>query len=139
MHWQTVLAGPRQRIWYAEGQVKPAPLLPSAAVQAVVVLNYDEGSDGKGRSAMRHQMDLVLHTDSRTLALAARLFGASAPRLAEQYVGQMEMFFGALAWYLSEHPDKARALFERLGRAAAGAQGPRPAGPPQPPAAGGNG
>jgi hypothetical protein len=34
--------------------------------------------------------------------------------MAEEYVGQMEMFFGALAWYLTEHPDKAMVLFEGL-------------------------
>jgi hypothetical protein len=127
MHWQTVLDGPRQRVWYAEGQVRPAPLLPAALVQAVVVLHVAEGSDAEGKSALRHQMDLVIHTDSRALALAARLFGGSAPRLAEQYIGQMEMFFGALAWYLSENPDKARALFEQLHRPA----GASPAAPLQ--------
>src|SRR5262249_26576742 len=114
VHWETVLRGPHQRIWYAEGEVKPAPLLPAASVRAVLVLHYAEGHDSEGHPAMRHQMDLVLHTDSRALALAARLFGASAPRAAEQYIGQMEMFFGALAWYLSENPTRARALFDQL-------------------------
>jgi hypothetical protein len=127
VHWETVLRGPHQRIWYAEGEVKPAPLLPAASVRAVLVLHYVEGIDGEGRPAMRHQMDLVLHTDSRALALAARLFGASVPRVAEQYIGQMEMFFGALAWYLSEHPARAKALFEQVQRAAGAApQGPHP-------------
>jgi hypothetical protein len=114
IHWLTVLATPRQRVWYAEGRVKPAPLLPSTAVQAVVVLQYVEGTDGTGRPALRHQMDLMLHTDSRALALAARVIGASAPHAAEQYMGQLEMFFGGLAWYLCENPDRARALFQAL-------------------------
>ncbi len=114
IHWDTVLRGPHQRVWYAEGQVKPAPLLPSAPVHAVLVLHHVEGRDGDGHPAMRHQMDLVLHTDSRALALAARLFGVAAPRAAEQYIAQMEMFFGALAWYLTEHPAKAKTLFEQL-------------------------
>jgi hypothetical protein len=114
LHWQTVLSTPQQRVWYAEGRVRPAPLLPAATVRAVVVLHCADGPDREGRSAVRHQMDLVLHTDSRALALAARLFGASAPRLAESYIGQMEMFFGALAWYLSENPDRAQALFQHL-------------------------
>jgi hypothetical protein len=118
VHWQTVLRGPRQRVWYAEGRVKPGVMLPSVPVQAVVVLNHQEGSDGGGRTAVRHQMDLVLHTDSRAVKMATRLFGASAPRMAEEYVGQMEMFFGALAWYLTQHPDKAAALFEELKRTA---------------------
>jgi hypothetical protein len=114
VHWQTIVRTGKQRVWYAEGRVKAGPLLPAVSLRAVVVLNHQEGSDGKGKPAVRHQMDMILHTDSRAVSLAARLFGASAPRLAEEYVGQMEMFFGALAWYLTEHPDKAAALFEEL-------------------------
>jgi hypothetical protein len=114
LHWDTVVQTAHQRVWYAEGQVRPAPWLPASTVRAVVVLHFAEGTDGDGRPAVRHQMDLVLHTDSRALALAARLFGASAPRLAEQYIGQMETFFGGLAWYLSENPDRAQALFDQL-------------------------
>jgi hypothetical protein len=129
IHWQTVLVSRRQRIWYAEGRVKPTPVLPATAVQAVVVLQYAEGTDGEGKPALRHQMDLVLHTDSRALALAARLLGASAPHAAQEYIAQMEMFFGGLAWYLSENPEKARALFAGLRRAEAPTQGrPAPAG-----------
>jgi len=81
-----------------------------------VVLNHEEGNDASGKPAVRHQMDLILHTESRAVSLATRLFGASAPRMAEEYVGQMEMFFGALAWYLTQHPDKATTLFEDLKR-----------------------
>lgn len=114
MHWQTVVRSGKQRVWYAEGRVKPGLMLPAVSVRAVVVLNHQEGSDGSGKPAVRHQMDMILHTDSRAVSLATRLFGASGPRLAEEYVGQLEMFFGALAWYLSEHPDKATALFEEL-------------------------
>jgi hypothetical protein len=128
VHWETVLRGPHQRVWYAEGSVKPAPLLPAAAVQAVLVLHHVEGHDGEGRPALRHQIDLVLHTDSRALALAARLFGVAAPRVAEQYIGQIEMFFGALAWYLTEHPAKARALFDQMQRSPGADAAP----PPQP-------
>lgn len=114
VHWQTIVRTPRQRVWYAEGRVKAGVMLPSVSVHAVVVLNHQEGTDGKGKPAVRHQMDMFLHTDSRAVSLATRLFGASAPRMAEEYVGQMEMFFGALAWYLCEHPDKAKPLFEEL-------------------------
>jgi hypothetical protein len=133
VHWHTVLRTARQRIWYAEGRVRPGLLLPSVPVQAVVVLNHAEGCDGQGRPAVRHQMDLVLHANSHAVALAARLFGASAPRLAEQYVGQMETFFGALAWYLSEHPDKATTLFEEIQRPQRGGVVPAGAITPSPP------
>jgi hypothetical protein len=116
LRWQTVLDGAHHRIWYAEGKVRGAPWLPAVTVRAVVVLLFADGEDGAGRTMMRHQMDLVLHTDSRALNLAARLFGSSAPRLAEQYIAQMEMFFGGLAWYLSDNPDRAQALFRQLGQ-----------------------
>jgi hypothetical protein len=129
VHWQTVLRTPRQRIWYAEGRVRPSLMLPSVPVRAVVVLYHQEGTDGGGKPAIRHQMDLVLHTDSRAVNLVTRLFGASAPRMAEEYVGQMQMFFGALAWYLTQHPDKAATLFEDLKRSA-GATSPNGSGAP---------
>src|SRR5579875_1031252 len=114
VHWRTIVRNAKQRVWYAEGRVKAGPMLPAVSIRAVVVLNYQEGSDSKGKPAVRHQMDLILHTDSRAVSLAARLFGASAPRLAEEYVSQLEMFFGDQAWYLSEHPDKAATLFQEL-------------------------
>ena len=114
VHWQTIVRTAKQRVWYAEGRVKPGVMLPAVSLRAVVVLNHQEGNDGNGKPAVRHQMDMILYTDSRAVNLATRIFGASAPRLAEEYVGQMEMFFGALAWYLSEHPDKAKTLFDGL-------------------------
>lgn len=114
VHWHTIVRTGKQRVWYAEGRVRAGALLPYVSLRAVVVLTHQEGSDGKGKPAVRHQMDMILHTDSRAVSLAARLFGASAPHLAEEYVAQMQMFFGALAWYLTEHPDKAAALFEEL-------------------------
>jgi hypothetical protein len=108
--WHTVARTPAQRVWYAEGQVKPGQLLPSAAVRAVVCLHHVEGRGPEGRPAIRHHVELFVQTDNRALALAARVLGASAPRLAEQYVAQVQTFFGALAWYLDEHPEQARAL-----------------------------
>ena len=41
-----------------------------------------------------------------THALAARLLGPSMPRMAEQYLGQLEMFFSALVWYIDQHPER---------------------------------
>ena len=45
------------------------------------------------------------------------MLGASAPHLAEQYVGQMEMFFGALAWYLDQHPEQAEVMLKGIAHA----------------------
>jgi hypothetical protein len=114
VHWDTVLSDARQRVWYAEGVVKPAVLLPAAQIQALLVLDFVAGFDAAGRPAVKHQMHLVLHTDSHAVALATRFLGASAPRVAEQYVGQIETFFGALAWYLDQHPDQAKELLAEL-------------------------
>ena len=66
---------------------------------------------------------MVLQTDNGAVALAARLLGASAPHLAQQYIGQIEMFFGAMAWYLDRYPRHAAQLLADL---------QKPAGEPQP-------
>jgi hypothetical protein len=114
--WGVALDDGHQRVWYAEGKVKPGLLLPVAQVQAVLVLTYCEGKDGKGNLAVRHQMDLFIKTDSAAIALATRLLGASGPRMAETYVGQIQMFFAAMSWYLDQHPDRAESMFQELQR-----------------------
>src|SRR5437763_96694 len=93
MAWQAIVRGQRDQVWYAEGVVRPGPLLPLITVRALLVLHITEGHDAAGRSAVRHQAELVLRTDSRAANLAARLLGASAPRMAEQYVAQIQTFF----------------------------------------------
>jgi hypothetical protein len=126
VYWDTVLRIPGLRIWYAEGQVKPALLVPRAHVEVVVVLSYRETTDEEGRTALRHQMHLAVKTDSRALALAARLLGGSAPKLAEQYMGQLQMFYGALAWYLDQDEARARRVFQTVGLTVpAGTVGPK--------------
>lgn len=119
VHWDTVLKRPGLRIWYAEGVVHPGPLLPGASFKAVAVLRYKEGRLNDDRTTLRHQVELTLHTDSHAVAMAARVLGASAPRAGEQVVGQIEMFYAALAWYLDQHPRHAEALFAQLRRPAA--------------------
>ena len=110
VHWDTVYAGPRMRIWYAEGRVRPALLLPLVPFRAVLVLHHAEGRDAAGHLLLRQQADLTLHTDSKTAALITRLIGPSAPKLAEQYIGQVQMFFAALPWYLEQHPEQSVTL-----------------------------
>ncbi len=106
VQWQTVYRGPRLRIWYAEGKVRPAPLLPMVSVRVVLCLRHIEGHDSEGHCLLRHHADVFLQTDNKTAALVARLFGASAPRIAEQCLAQLEMFFSALVWYLDQHPEQ---------------------------------
>jgi hypothetical protein len=110
IHWDTVYLSPQMRVWYAEGQVRPNALLPSQSIRAVVVLRYVETRDEHERPFMCHQAELYLHTSSVTAALAARLLGPSAPRLAEQYLSQLEMFFSVLATYCQQHPEQTREL-----------------------------
>ncbi|HVS35231.1 MAG TPA: hypothetical protein VMS17_06585 [Gemmataceae bacterium] len=116
VHWEVILDGPTRRVWYAEGQVKPALLIPAVPVKALLVLDYVEGKDGAGRPAVRHQMQLILHTDSRVMALATKMMGDSAPKTAEKFLAQLQMFYAAMAWYLDQHPDKAEKMFASLGQ-----------------------
>jgi hypothetical protein len=112
--WDTVAQTPNLRIWFAEGKVKPGILLPSVTVKALVVMHHTEGSDDKGHPAIQHQVQLYLQTDNQAVALAARLLGASAPHVAEQYVQQIQMFYGAMAWYLDQNPKHAAVLLAKL-------------------------
>jgi hypothetical protein len=110
VRWWTVHHDGDMRVWYAEGKVRAAGILPLVPVRAVVVLRHGQEPSASGRTVIHHQADLFLHTDSKTAALIARLIGPSAPRMAEQCAGQIEMFFSALAWYLDRHPVKAQAI-----------------------------
>ena len=121
--WQTILRTPGLQIWYAEGMATPGPVLPSVPLRAVVILRYAEASalspllpegQARGRSLMFHQAEVFVQTDSQTAALIAKLLGSSAPKLAEQCIGQMEMFFSALAWYVDRHPERAGTLLSGL-------------------------
>ncbi len=110
VHWDTVYKSAELRIWHAEGQVKAGPLVPTVPFEAIVVVKHATGKDDRGRTVVRQQADLILHTDSRSAQIAARILGPTAPKLAEQYVAQMEMFFSALSWYIHKHPDRAEEL-----------------------------
>jgi hypothetical protein len=116
IRWEVADRSAVRHVWYAEGEVKVNPWLPKVGVKAVLVADHAEGHDGKGHAVVRHRMTLLLHTDSRAAAATAKIVGASAPRLAEQYLGQVETFFGGMAWYLDSHPEHARALTEQLRR-----------------------
>ncbi len=105
--WETVFRDARTRVWYATGKVRPAALVPLVSVQAVLVLHHVEGHDRDGHALIRQSTELFVHTDSKTAAWVTKMLGASGPKMAEQYLGQIEMFFSALAWYLDAHPERA--------------------------------
>src|SRR5262245_9459013 len=108
--WETVYRAPNLRVWYAEGKVRPTPVLPLVPVRAVVLMRHTEGQGADGKPRLHHQADLFLRLDSVAASLAAKLLGPSAPRVAEQNLGQLQMFFAGLAWYCHKYPDRAEAL-----------------------------
>lgn len=112
--WNTVLRTADHRVWLAEGHVKPGMLLPAVNVRALMAIHHTEGTDRENQPAIRHHVELVLQTDNAAVALAARVLGASAPHLAQQYIAQIEIFYGAMAWYLDHHPRHAIQLLAQL-------------------------
>jgi hypothetical protein len=108
--WQNVAQGPTGRVWYAEGKVNPGPLFPTVAVKAVAVLTYADTPRSTGDAVIKHQIEVFLHTDSKTAALATKLLGDGAPRMASQGSEQLLMFFSGIAKYAHDKPEKARGL-----------------------------
>jgi hypothetical protein len=113
--WFAAYPGSNMRIWYAEGHVKPGPILPTVPVQCVVLLRHDLIRPQDGAAVLQHQAEVFVYTDSRAATLVMRIMGPSVPRLAEQGAAQMQMFFAALAWYCNQHPDQIRGLFQTPG------------------------
>jgi hypothetical protein len=97
-------------IWYAEGSIKVGSLLKPVTGEAVFVVRHVEGTDSKGRNVIRQQTDMIVHADTKTAAVIARVLGAAMPQLADQYVIHQGKFFSLLATYLWLHPDKLGTL-----------------------------
>jgi hypothetical protein len=115
VHWQTVLAQPGIHVWFAEGKVKPSVVLPLTSFRAVGVMQYKDGPDTKGLPAVRHQVHFFVQCDSRAAALVLRLFGASAPKVAEQHLEQLQLFYGGMAWHLYQDEARARRMYRKIG------------------------
>lgn len=110
--WQTLHHDDAVRVWFAEGKVRPAPLLPLVPFKAVLVLHHDEGKNPDGATVIHHHTDLFVLTDNKTAAAVTKLLGQSAPKMAEQGLGQLQLFFSGLSWYLQRHPDRVEALLK---------------------------
>jgi hypothetical protein len=108
--WQSVATGPSGRVWYAEGQVRPASWLPIIPVTAVAVLAHTESARPTGDHLIKHQVEVFVHTDSKTAALVTKMVGDSAPRMAQQGLEQMLMFFSGIAKYSHDKPEKSTGL-----------------------------
>jgi hypothetical protein len=109
--WEVVHKAPGIRIWFAEGKVKPSPVLPLVPVKALVMLRCTEGKTAEGALTVQHQSTVVVHTDSKAAAAVTKMMGQSAPKLAEQGLGQLQLFFSALSCYVGRHPERAEMLF----------------------------
>jgi len=109
--WETIHQAPGLRIWYAEGKVKPTAVLPLVPLKAIVILRYSEGKTPEGLIVVKHQTEMVVHTDSKAAAAVTKIMGSSAPKLAEQGLGQMQMFFSALSSFLDRHPELVETIF----------------------------
>ena len=110
--WETIHRGPELHIWYAEGKVRPGAVLPLVPIKALVVLRHKGQRNADGATLVQHQAELFVQTDSKTAAMLTRMLGPAAQRLAEQGMGQLQLFFSGLSWYLDRHPDQAEELLK---------------------------
>lgn len=108
--WETLFACADYRVWYAEGKVRPALLLPPVPLRAVVVFHHSQQLDERGKTHIRHQADVFAQTDSKTAGLVLRLMGPSIPHLSEQCISQMGLFFSGLVRYFDRYPERADDL-----------------------------
>lgn len=112
--WTMVHRDNDMRVWHANGRMRAGKLMPFANVDAVLVARYQTGKTSQDRPAIRHQYQLFLRTDSRATAMAARLLGASVPKLAQQYMGQLQLFFHGMAWMDEEQPRRSARLVDGI-------------------------
>jgi hypothetical protein len=110
IRWQTAYNCDSLRVWYADGKVRPALLMPPVPVKLVVLLRHGKRPEGDERTLIFHQADVFMQTDSKTAVLMTKMLGSSAPRIAEQCLSQLETFFSGLVWYIDHHPDRAEKL-----------------------------
>jgi hypothetical protein len=109
--WETIHQGAGVRIWFAVGKVRPSPVLPLVPVKAMVILRSAEGKTPAGVVMVQHHAEVVIHTDSKAAAGVTKLMGQSAPKLAEQGLAQLQLFFSALSFYVDRHPEHVEKLF----------------------------
>ncbi|MDB5313790.1 MAG: hypothetical protein JWO38_7992 [Gemmataceae bacterium] len=108
--WQKVGQFPDGLVWYATGKVKASPITPTIPVRAVVVMSHPKKLIKDGTATINPAAQVYLQTDSKAAALAMRLLGPTAPKLAEQGADQLVLFFTGVARHAQTHQDKAEAL-----------------------------
>jgi hypothetical protein len=113
--WEVIHQSPSLRIWFAEGKVKPSAVLPLVPVKALIVLRHNDGKTADGVVVVQHQADVVIHTDSKAASAVTKMMGKSGPKLAEQGLSQLQLFYSALSAYLDRHPERVETLFRPEG------------------------
>ena len=108
--WRTVGTFKDGLVWYATGKVKPSPATPAVPVKAVAVLTRPQRAAKDGVASFSTSVQVYIHSDSKAAALAMRVLGPMAPKLAEQGAEQFLEFFNGIAEYVQRHPAKADAL-----------------------------
>jgi hypothetical protein len=117
IRWQTAYTTDALRVWYADGRIRPALFMPPVSVQIVVILRHGKRLSPEQRTLLFHQADVFMQTDNKTAVLMTKMLGASAPRIAEESLSQLETFFSGLVWYVDHHPDRAdKLLADQLGK-----------------------
>ncbi|MFO0800700.1 MAG: hypothetical protein U0804_24815 [Gemmataceae bacterium] len=110
LSWQTVGTFPEGRVWYATGKVKPAAVGPTVPVKAVVVVSHPGAALGGGAAKISPTVQAFVQTDSKAAAVALRVLGPTAPKLAQDAAEQLVVFFAGVARYVHAHPDRAEEL-----------------------------
>jgi len=110
--WTTIARTAEYRVWYAQGKVRSTKLMPFVPVQGIVVMHHNESRSPSGEPVIHHHADLYLVTESRALGMTTRLFGASANRLAEQGLEQLEFFFSGMSRLLTRYPERAEVILQ---------------------------
>jgi hypothetical protein len=108
--WRVVGTFKGGLVWYATGKVKPGPAAPGVPVKAVAVLTRTQKAAKDGVAAFVTSVQVYIQSDSRAAALAVRMLGATAPKVAEQGAEQFLDFFNGIANYVQKNPTKADAL-----------------------------
>ena len=81
--WQTVVHAGDSRVWFAEGQAKPGPMLPVMPIKAVAIAVHLPSSTTSGQTIVRHEVDLYLQTLERnrfayhSIKIITKIFSSS--------------------------------------------------------------
>lgn len=108
--WAAVYRDDGMHVWYAEGQAKPTPVLPTVPFKAVAVIWHGRKSDAGGNPVVKHDAHVFLQTDNKAAALVSKLLGPSVPKMAEEGTKQLLLFYSGLTRYFEQYPEDIQEL-----------------------------